>query len=87
MLLLPSRPALHPGAASALSLLVLTEAVSIPHCEPSSGDTALKKQSPQKKKKKLLSLRPSAPIYHRYPRRKVHGFRGGRAGFLQKGQV
>lgn len=51
MLLLPSRPALHPGAASALSLLVLTEAVSIPHCEPSSGDTALKKQSPQKKKK------------------------------------
>lgn len=52
MLLLPSRPALHPGAASALSLLVLTEAVSIPHCEPSSGDTALKRQSPQKKKKK-----------------------------------
>lgn len=77
---------MHPGAARALSLLVLTEAVSIPHWEPSYGDTALKKQSPQKKKN-TLSLRPSGHICRRYPRRKVHGFRGGSAGFLQKGQV
>ena len=52
MLPLPSRSALHPGAVSTLSLLVLTEAVSTPPLHTKFWGHSSEETEPSKKKKK-----------------------------------
>lgn len=51
MLPLPSRSALHPGAVSTLSLLILTEAVSTPPLHTKFWGHSSEETEPSKKKK------------------------------------